>query len=124
MAEQLAELNKGDLEVYSTDEKQIGVWIDGKPIYQKAIPISNIVTGSNQRSHNISNLGTLIDAKGTIKRSDNLQLSLPFVYTSITSQIGIVDIGATTFSLKVGSDFGNLFNYSNCGYVILTYTKS
>jgi hypothetical protein len=37
MAETMAELNKVDLEVYSTDEKQIGVWIDGKTLYEKTI---------------------------------------------------------------------------------------
>lgn len=26
-----------ELEIYSTDERKIGKWIDGKPLYQKVI---------------------------------------------------------------------------------------
>ena len=47
MAEQLAELNKGELEVYSTDEKQIGVWIDGKKIYRRVFDIPAISANSS-----------------------------------------------------------------------------
>ena len=32
--------SKGDL--YSTDEKMIGQWVDGKPLYQKTVNISNL----------------------------------------------------------------------------------
>lgn len=37
--------SKGDL--YSTDEKMIGQWIDGKPLYQKTIEV-NVTTSTNQ----------------------------------------------------------------------------
>ena len=40
MSEVLAnKFSKSDL--YSTDEKLIGVWIDGKPLYQKTYVINN-----------------------------------------------------------------------------------
>jgi len=37
--------SKGDL--YSTDEKMIGQWVDGKPLYQKTIEV-NVTTSTNQ----------------------------------------------------------------------------
>lgn len=36
MAEHLAELNKGELDVYSTNKVQVGVWTNGKPFYRQS----------------------------------------------------------------------------------------
>lgn len=45
----------GDANNYSTTEKVIGQWIDGKPLYQKTLEFDNItLTGSTQ-----TNFGTL-----------------------------------------------------------------
>lgn len=50
MAEKLAELNKGDLEgdleVYSTNEKRIGVWINGKPLYRRVFQLTTPSTAN------------------------------------------------------------------------------
>ena len=32
-------------DLYSTDEKMIGRWIDGKPLYQKVIPFTSLSQG-------------------------------------------------------------------------------
>lgn len=51
---------------YSTDEKMVGVWTDGKPIYQKTwtnIDISGMIDGTN---HNIIDI-TSLNADSTIK---------------------------------------------------------
>ena len=37
MAEQLAELNKGNNIVYSTTERVVGTWHDGRKIYEKSM---------------------------------------------------------------------------------------
>lgn len=49
------------LQTYSTEEKVIGTWIDGKPLYRKTITvvISGAITGTVQNfqfNHNISNI--------------------------------------------------------------------
>lgn len=31
--------------IYSTEEREVGVWLDGKPLYQKSLPVTN-TTGS------------------------------------------------------------------------------
>ena len=40
--------------IYSTEEREVGVWTDGKPLYQKSIPFDN--TSSNQISIDVSTL--------------------------------------------------------------------
>lgn len=110
---------------FSTDEKVIGTWIDGKPLYQKSVTLSNIETGSHAFDHNISNLGTITYAIGNLKRSDNKQVTIPFTYYGgLGSQLSVGDITSQKFTIFVGSDFGNLFNYANCGSVTFRYTKT
>ena len=56
--------NVGDY--YSTDEKIVGVWTDGKPVYQKTwinIDVSGMIDGTN---HNIIDI-TSLHADSTIK---------------------------------------------------------
>lgn len=51
---------------YSTDEKIIGTWIDGKPIYQKTINFGNLATANAYKSvnHSVSNFERLVSVKG------------------------------------------------------------
>ena len=42
-------------EVYSTDEKVVGTWIDGKPIYRKVITFTpRIIVGTSWQSIDVS----------------------------------------------------------------------
>lgn len=50
--------SKGDL--YSTDEKMIGQWIDGKPLYQKVISFQITQTGNTQYPHGIANIENVV----------------------------------------------------------------
>ena len=53
---------------YSTDEKVIGTWINGKPIYEKTYELSTLLLVANNEWTNTtidsSNIQTVIDAKG------------------------------------------------------------
>ena len=49
-------VNGSDLHEYSTEEKVVGKWIDGKPIYEKVISFSLSGNGSLSYPHNIENL--------------------------------------------------------------------
>lgn len=70
MPEMLAnKFSKGDL--YSTDEKMIGQWIDGKPLYQKTV--SGTFTAQSQTaqiSTGVSNIDFLMISSGAIVSSD------------------------------------------------------
>lgn len=60
--------SKGDL--YSTEEKIIGQWIDGKPIWQKTYDIGSAITVSNSGVNissyisNLSSIARFVNAKG------------------------------------------------------------
>ena len=41
--------------IYSTEEREIGVWTDRKPLYQKTINVGTLTTGDNAFNHGISN---------------------------------------------------------------------
>ena len=54
-------------QIYSTTEKAIGTWIDGKPIYRKVVTLSTTKTidmSGISISHGISNINIPIDCKG------------------------------------------------------------
>lgn len=64
--------------VYSTEEKVIGKWIDGKPIYEKTIYGNGHVSSV---SHGIENLEYVIDLSGCAKYSDGNGYFRPIVFT-------------------------------------------
>ena len=49
-------VNDDNLHEYSTEEKIVGKWIDGKPIYEKVISFSLSGNGNLSYPHNIENL--------------------------------------------------------------------
>lgn len=70
---------------YSTSEKVIGTWVDGKPIYQKTIEVNNPSSqGSATVNHNISNLDLVIDMKGFGIRND---YCMPFPTGATTTSV-------------------------------------
>lgn len=48
-------------DVYSTEERVVGTWIDGKPLYQKTLFIDNPTTDWSLQSYGISNLSKVIN---------------------------------------------------------------
>ena len=102
--------------IYSEEEREVGVWTDGKPLYQKTItltPTSSIVA----IQHDIANVDLIVDIKGVGVRSD----------------YGVVPANCARSSNLVGvwADRTNVgFSISNTDYVsapfILTlqYTKT
>lgn len=56
--------------IYSTEEQQIGTWIDGKPIYRKARPISLKNNTSNQQFDiGLTDVDVVTDLRVIIRRS-------------------------------------------------------
>ena len=53
--------------IYSTEEREIGVWTDGKPLYQKTYVVTN-VTSQGTRLDTISDIDRLVDFSGTFNR--------------------------------------------------------
>ena len=59
-----------DADTYSTTEKKVGVWIDGKPIYRKSFTYSYASGSTWRKFGEISNLGTFIGIFGSFHRTD------------------------------------------------------
>jgi hypothetical protein len=52
---------------HSTEEKEIGCWTDGKPLYQKTIDFGTLPNNTvKQVNHGISNLETIANVYGTL----------------------------------------------------------
>ena len=108
-------------EVYSTSEKVIGKWIDGKPIYRKVINLGALPNNTDTyTAHNISNLGTIVSLTGMAYNSTNEnRITLPYI--DPTAQY-IVQMFATNTNIVLVSGYDqSVFDESFC---IIEYTKT
>ena len=116
MPEMLAnKFSKGDL--YSTDEKMIGQWIDGKPLYEKVIYNTTLSSISNNAW---TEYATLTDGKDLVSFRFSRALSdgtLQAMFNDIAGQIdnGKVNIISRTSSLTLDN---------SKSYAIVQYTKT
>ena len=112
-----------DMNVYSTEEKIVGTWIDGKPIYRKVISstLSDPLTGLVIVEHNIQNIDLpirIVFGKATVAGSSN-SITIPAKYDSTTFlQLG--EFSDTYVQLFAGStNWTSLKEITLC----LEYTK-
>lgn len=76
-----------NLNTYSTEEKRVGTWIDGKPLYRKTITFNTIIQMNKITSitHNIENAKNIfIDfsasfMEANIGKSDYLSYNFPLI---------------------------------------------
>lgn len=120
MPEALAnKFNKSDL--YSTEEKIIGCWIDGKPLYQKTINFGNGPTadGSKEYQHNILNIERFVSFNCIGSQLSNSSICWPVPYCTVDSKNISIYANSTKITLASKSD------QSSCNYIItLQYTKT
>ena len=109
-----------EMNTYSTEEKVVGIWIDGKPIYRKVVYFGALPNATSKTvNHNISNLDILINSYGFGKRSDDYYFSVFYPNTKVEQSIRML-INSTTIEINTASiDRSNIYVY-----VILEYTKT
>lgn len=106
--------------IYSDEEREIGVWRDGKPLYQKTIDCGVFhSTGTKTVAHNISNLEFIAAYGGCGKYDSGEFLPIPFPQSS----------NALNYQVKVYADNTNVIIMSNADdisqiYITLYYTKT
>lgn len=107
---------------YSADEKVVGQWVDGSPIYQKTIDIGALPNNTTKDvSHDISNLKVIISIDGyATDTSSNKSNCTPLPYSAVTSSDSIA-VWEYEGNLKIRTGI-NYSAYS--GYVTLKYTKT
>ena len=107
---------------YSTDEKIVGKWIDGKPIYEKVINIGHNYDSASgdvrPLNYSITDLhiDTVIKYFGwrvTLKRC------LPYV-THLVRWSDYLFVASDAIQLRTGVELG----YSDDSYVAIQYTKT
>lgn len=121
-------------EVYSTDEIEVGTWIDGKPIYQKVVPVtlsSDIRSGlfASDAVKINSTVSMLIDLRAIRTSSQFMVMSTThMINSSISGITSFTDFKDTAFSMSLTKD-GTLFishGYRYNGWtlnIILKYVK-
>ena len=107
---------EGDSEYYSTDEKVVGRWTDGKPLYQKFIDLG-VLTNNKTVNHNIANIDTIADVQGMAYNSSGQFLKLSFINLS-NSYYGSLIVDKTKISILTSGIT------DRSGFVILQYTKT
>ena len=106
---------------YSTTEKIVGTWIDGKPIYQKTISCGALPNATEKSIvHNISNIDIIISIDGTAFQSSGITINLPYV--NINNVGGSVNVWANRNSISLETKV-NVSSYTS-SYVTLQYTKT
>lgn len=107
---------------YSTEEKIIGKWIDGKPIYRKVIDFGSLPNNTAKTvSHGITNLDKVILISGYCSAPNSTSFfPIPLQYKGVDSNYN-VEINVTTDYVRMSSS-SDRSNYS--ATVILEYTKT
>ena len=112
--------------IYSTAEKIVGCWTDGRPIYQKVINFGTLPNATVKSvNHGISSLGNIVDASGVFWNSSKVTGTIPYnsvnqTGTSGTNSTIAMYLDTTNVSIVT---FIDLSSYTNC-YITLKYTKT
>lgn len=106
--------------IYSDEEREVGVWRDGKPLYQKTVYCGDFTTSGNKSvAHNISNLDKVVMMYGTFNEGTT-RFPLPIVMwgSAVTYQTRLaVNNTNVIISRDTAAQSVNL-------YVTLQYTKT
>lgn len=104
----------------STDEKIIGQWIDGKPLYQKTIDFGALPNNTTKSvNHNIQNIDYVVNLFGAAYRSsDGVVNTLPCYNRNIYG----AELVSNSTSIMV-TTFADRSTFSE-SYVTIQYTKT
>lgn len=105
--------------IYSEEEREIGVWKDGKPLYQKTVDCGTLPNASGiQVAHNISNLADVVCIFGYAVNSSYTSIPLPYPDTVLEYNVN-VSVDTTYISISTGRDRTQF-----TGYITIQYTKT
>lgn len=112
---------------YSTTEKIIGTWIDGRSIYQKTLNFGALPNGTSTTSatksmnHGISNLSLVINVFGfCFNSSDNSWAALPYVAGNGSASCGLYGDKTKIYARANYNASGNTTSYITIQYVKTT----
>lgn len=107
---------------YSTEEKRIGTWLDGKPIYRKTMAITFPNNTTTSTAHGINNIDTITDLKAKwYDTSDKKFFNSNLRYDSSSVYIKINADKSNIIIEGKGTDWSAR---TNDGYISIYYTKT
>lgn len=115
--------------IYSLEEREIGVWCDGKPLYQKSFEVTYNTTGSGavniDVNHQISDLDTVVVGYATVKSNSNTQYIL-YHNPDVTTQdeIAISYVNSSIIRLTLGHNYRSNYSIPMKFSITLQYTKT
>jgi len=120
--------NGGGGEIYSTEERAVGTWVDGSTIYQKTVNIGKITnTGEKVYTLGIENVDYLVDVRITpLLRANEANLYTLDNYNpswSAGSYTSVAMDNDPADGLKI-TIYSGYYTSANDIYVTVQYTKS
>lgn len=114
---------------YSLGEREIGTWIDGKPIYRRVFELvkgTDFTSNNTSVNHNIENIDNIVNLN-VMALDTNTGLYRPVPWTYYTTQssseyYGGVAVDASKFKLELGKTFYNDTALSL--NIVVEYTKT
>lgn len=109
---------------YSTSEKVVGKWIDGKVLYQRVIKISNAAKDTTtDYAHGISNYAFGFISNLFVHRPDN-NATREINTTDSTSSGSVAQLNATNLSYRIPATTWSWTTVTLDLYAIVCYTKT
>lgn len=112
---------------YSTEEQVVGIWKNGKPIYEKTInELSQIDKNSHWSNNDISDLDVdeIIDVNGKVKVSTANNTTIQDIRRIVPDNVADYSIGVGDMQpTSIGVLFGLKYTKIESGFLILQYTK-
>ena len=117
--------NYGDPNEYSTTEKIVGSWIDGKPLYQKTISCGSIPANTMKDiAHGISNLKRVVDVKGYFCQTSGTDrvIGAPIAYPGNKDSGNSIEVWVVASYVRIRTIMD--LSQMNESYVTIQYTKT
>ena len=115
--------------IYSEEEREVGVWVDGKPLYQKTIVYTDNISTEQSIQHGILNLDKFIFVSGYIEMNWEGGGFEPLINPALGEDIlspqysnCIKDISSQAFTVCIGQN--RLNQGVNAIVVNFQYTKT
>lgn len=114
-------VSSGD--IYSFEERQVGVYIDGKPLYQKTIkvPASSLTASETSLAHGIADVDYIYAVGGVALKAGNGSTPLLTYHSNTAWASGIYNISRTSYTFYAGT---SLKPYITELDVTFKYTKT
>ena len=110
---------------YSTEERVVGRWVDGKPLYQKTVYLQNVtINKDSYTSFTLSDHFSNVENAISYDATDDLGRINPLINANSSYKLYDVCVTVETNSDKFTFSRGNSNNITRSFYFTLRYTKT